>query len=226
MTAAKPKTTKRKRKKPRKLTPQRERWVEEHIKQKGEDPDIATRIAYPNQTRGAQKVTTHRLMHSEEVQARIRKKVEAASNVTAAEVIGTLTLQMRTDVTDSINDKGEFDFKLLRKRGLGHLVQTIEKTDFENAKGKPVTRSRVTFHSAQAAAMSLARLMGLEKEMKQYEREARKRMAIANVIQDYADRRGISFEQAAKSYLIANPDQAKYVNGNGNGKVTEVDGVM
>jgi hypothetical protein len=104
---------------------------------------------------------SERARHRLTVHQHIRDRI-AEPPVTAQEIIGTLASHMRGDITQLLDESGQIDFKLIRERRLGHLLESVSITVSET-EGKPAeVKTRVKLHSPRKAAVALARLAGID----------------------------------------------------------------
>jgi predicted transcriptional regulator len=145
-------------------------------------------------------------------QARIAARCEDAAFLTADEVIGTLANQMRSDVTDMFTDDGTFDLQALRENRLGHLIKKIKVRREFAGKGEekePVDVIEIEVHSSQAAAIQLAKIMGLETLPKSnpFDDQAKANAFIAA----YMSQTGHSEEKAKEQWAAVAPLMSKLI---------------
>ena len=72
--------------------------------------------------------------------------------------------------------------------------------------------SRVEMYSSQAAKFQLCRVLGLEQQARENERDAKMRARVARSIDRLAEKFGISSDEAKDFYLRAAPEHSKYIN--------------
>lgn len=156
----KPKAAKKSRKK---LTPRRERFVTEAIKARAEDRSMTSAAIAAGYAPSGAHQEAHRLLREPLVLERI-ERAKRASGVTPEEIIGTLALQMHSDIADLLTKNGEFDYKGACKRGVTGQIKKLKVKD-RKALGKIVeTTYELELYSAQDAAKSLANIFGLNKQ--------------------------------------------------------------
>lgn len=106
----------------------------------------------------------------------------ADANVQANEVIGTLASQMRGDITELFNEHNGFTIEEIRSKGLGHLIKKVklrrEWEDVGEDEAKvPVDIIELEFHSSQAAAVQLCKVLGIEREPAPNDSDAKRELA-------------------------------------------------
>lgn len=102
-----------------------------------------------------------------EVRKRIQERIADRYSLTDNEVIGTLAAQMRADVTDLFDKDGGFSIPALRRKRLGFLVKKIKVrrvVEGRDEDATPVDIIEIELHSQQQAAISLAKILGIEQE--------------------------------------------------------------
>lgn len=149
----------------KKLTPKRERFVAEVIKNGGNGTKAAIAAGYAES--GAHQ-EAHRLLRNAEIQERIRRAKERAG-ITPEVVTGVLAQQLLGDVADVLDDEGRFDYKLAKKRRATGQIQKlkVKKRDLFNAQGEIVgveTIHELELYSSQGAAKILTGTMGMHKQ--------------------------------------------------------------
>src|SRR5215467_3929319 len=92
------------------------------------------------------------------VQKRIRDLI-AQARIQHDEIIGSLVSQLRTDVTECLDEDGQFNIDLARQNGLGHLLKVST-----TIRGKPepdgsVRTTKIELLPPQAAAVQLSRIV-------------------------------------------------------------------
>lgn len=148
-----------------KLTPKRERFVAEVIKNGGNGTKAALAAGFAES--GAHQ-EAYRLLRNAEIQERIRRAKERAG-ITPEIVTGILAQQLLGDVSDILNDEGRFDYKRAKERGVTGQIQKlkIRNRDLFNAQGEPVgveTIHELELYSSQSAAKILTGTLGMLKQ--------------------------------------------------------------
>jgi phage terminase small subunit len=118
----------------------------------GYSPDSAHAIASEN-------------LRKLEIANRIQKRIAEAASLTPNEIIGTLTTQMRADVTDFLDDQGNVDVERIKQQGLGHLVKKfkVRRTCEGSGENKAVIDVvEIELYDAQEAASRLARITSMD----------------------------------------------------------------
>jgi hypothetical protein len=110
----------------------------------------------------------HRLLRNAEIQERIRRAKERAG-ITPEIVSGVLAQQLLGEISDVLDEEGNFDYKRAKERRATGQIQKlkIKKRDLFNAKGEPVgveTNYEVEMYSSQAAAKILVGTLGMLKQ--------------------------------------------------------------
>ena len=147
------------------LTYREQMFVNEYLKNGGNAKQAAIAAGYGS-ARAEQ--SAYQVLHRLQVQQHIRDRV-SESVVSADEIIGTLASFMRGNITQFLDDNGDFDIKAVRKRGLGHLLKTVSRTT-RKGKSRPgqppefAQTYRIQLHSPVQAASVLARLKGLNRK--------------------------------------------------------------
>lgn len=195
---------------------------------KGKTGVDAVQAVHPGTSAEAAAVTASRMMQDERVRARVHEHIKAQTDCTAEEVIGTLVAQMRGDPTDCLRPDGTFDFELVRRLRLGHLIkklnqrQTVQEiipVETGEGEGAPKTTTvlrvdfvTVEFHSSQGAAIQLCRVFGIEQQARENERDAKIRLRVAAALERLAKKyfKG-DLEQAKTAYLRGAPSHSKYL---------------
>jgi hypothetical protein len=180
----------KKQKRPRKLSPQREKFVEELAANGGNATKAAKEAGYSAESA---KTMGSRLLQSPEVRKRIRERALEAAGVTADEVIGVLASHMRGDITDLLDEGGCFDLAHVRKYGLGHLIKAItirrETCSHPSHKGQRHAEVlRIELHNSQTASVHLSKVMGIEmpgaEELREMVNKARVYLSTVKLIHD------------------------------------------
>jgi phage terminase small subunit len=178
-----------------KLTLKQRRFINAYIANGGNATDAARQAGY-KQTPEALRVTACRMLTKANIQSRIAERL-AEDDVTADEVKKTLASQMRADVTDLFNDNGGFDLQTIKDRKIGHLIKKVKvRREWERGTDEekiPVDVIELEVHSSQAAAQTLAKVLGIEQNPRE------------NQIDFEAVKQG--YERQI-SYLIANSKDA------------------
>jgi phage terminase small subunit len=149
----------------KKLTPKRERFVAEVIRNGGNATQAAIAAGYAESSayqRG------HELVRNSEIQERIQRAKQRAG-ITPEIVTGVLAQQLLGDISDVLDDEGRFDYKLAKKRRATGQIQKlkIKKRDLFNAKGELAaveTIHELELYSSQSAAKILTGTMGMLKQ--------------------------------------------------------------
>jgi phage terminase small subunit len=149
----------------KKLTPKRERFVAEVIKNGGNATQAAIAAGYAESSayqRG------HELVRNSEIQERIQRAKQRAG-ITPEIVTGVLAQQLLGDISDVLDDEGRFDYKLAKKRRATGQIQKLKvrKRDLFNAQGEIVgveTIHELELYSSQGAAKILVGTMGMLKQ--------------------------------------------------------------
>jgi phage terminase small subunit len=149
----------------KKLTPRRERFVAEVIKNGGNGTKAAIAAGYAES--GA-RVEGHRLLTNANIQERIQRAKQRAG-ITPEVVTGVLAQQLLGDISDVLDDEGRFDYKLAKERRATGQIQKlkIKKRDLFDAKGEPVgveTIHELELYSSQNAAKILTGTLGMLKQ--------------------------------------------------------------
>ena len=95
-----------------------------------------------------------------------RKRMMESANITAKEVIGTLATQMRGSLLDLLTPSGGFSVEHARKSGFECLLKSVTVRQEVSKKGEVADVVRIEIHSQQRAAVELARILKLKKEVK------------------------------------------------------------
>jgi phage terminase small subunit len=151
--------------KAKKLTPKRERFVAEVIKNGGNGTQAAIAAGYAKS--GAHQ-EAHRLLRNAEIQERIRLAKERAG-ITPEVVTGVLAQQLLGDIADFLDGEGRFDYKRARKLRVTGQIQKLKvrKRDLFNSQGETVgveTTHELELYSSQGAAKILVGTMGMLKQ--------------------------------------------------------------
>lgn len=166
-----------------------ERFVTERVSGKSAT-DAAACAGYEG-NRDVLASTGNRLLRNEKIRARIRQRVFSAASLTEDEVIGTLTEQMRGDVDDMLNESGFVSLDLARQNQCTHLIKKLKYGEFG--------LSEVEFHSPQAAAAQLSKILGIEQQPKENDADKRKRVTV-KMLRTLIDH-GATKEQAKANLL-------------------------
>src|SRR5262245_47114675 len=102
-------------KKPKRLTAKREKFVVEKIKADAEGRSATSAAIAAGYAASSARQRAHELVTNSDIQAPI-ERAKRHAGVTAEEIIGTLALQMHSDVADLLDDEGHFDYKLAKER--------------------------------------------------------------------------------------------------------------
>ena len=116
---------------------------------------------------GVSETAVKRYKRDPEVQVMVeqrRQEAIAAANVELKEVLGTLARQMRGSILDVLTPRGGFTLARARASGCDGLIKTIRIREEVTKSGKRAQITRVEIHSQQAAAIELAKILGLEKQ--------------------------------------------------------------
>jgi len=137
--------------------------VDESLTNCGTDPQ-ARAVAAPADDQAHR--PDYRALHRQEVLQRIRQRIDEPP-VTPEEIIGTLASFIRADRSQLVDESGQIDFKLIRERGLDHLIKSFstavcETKATEDEPGEVVKAVSVELHSPVQAAAVLARLAGID----------------------------------------------------------------
>jgi phage terminase small subunit len=151
--------------KAKKLTPRRERFVAEVIKNGGNGTKAAIAAGYAES--GAHQ-EAHRLLRNAEIQERIQRAKQRAG-ITPEIVTGVLAQQLLGDISDVLDDEGRFDYKLAKKRRATGQIQKLKvrRRDLFDAKGEIAgveTVHEIELYSSQAAAKILTGTLGMLKQ--------------------------------------------------------------
>jgi hypothetical protein len=149
----------------KKLTPKRERFTAEYIKNGGNGTQAAIAAGFAES--GAHQ-EAHRLLRNAEIQERIQRAKQRAG-VTPEIVSGVLAQQLLGEISDVLDEEGNFDYKRAKAlRATGQIQKLkIKKRDLFDAKGEPVgveTNYEVEMYSSQAAAKILVGTLGMLKQ--------------------------------------------------------------
>jgi len=137
--------------------------VDESIKSQGTD----------SQERGAAALADaqphrpdYQALQRQQVLKRIRERINEPP-VTPEEIIGTLASFMRADRSQLVDESGKIDLKLIKERGLDHLIKSLSTSVYEtkateDRPGEVVKTISVELHSPVKAAAFLARLAGID----------------------------------------------------------------
>ena len=88
------------------LSPKRELFVNNYLANGGNGTKAAAEAGFKHPRQQGS-----RLLTFVDIQERIKQRVDDACGLTSLEVIGTLTSQMRADITDLLDSEGKPDFK-------------------------------------------------------------------------------------------------------------------
>jgi phage terminase small subunit len=149
----------------KKLTPKRERFVAEVIKNGGNATKAAIDAGYAESSayqRG------YELVRNSEIQERIQRAKQRAG-ITPEVVTGVLAQQLLGDISDVLDEEGRFDYKLAKKRRATGQIQKLKvrRRDLFNAQGEIAgveTIHELELYSAQAAAKILTGTLGMLKQ--------------------------------------------------------------
>jgi phage terminase small subunit len=149
----------------KKLTPKRERFVAEVIRNGGNATKAAIQAGYAESSayqRG------YELVRNSEIQERIQRAKQRAG-ITPEIVTGVLAQQLLSDISDVLDDEGRFDYKRARKLRVTGQIQKlkVKKRDLFNAKGELAaveTIHELELYSSQAAAKILTGTLGMLKQ--------------------------------------------------------------
>jgi hypothetical protein len=146
-----------------------------------------------------------------DVQSRIEARVKDAFSLTNLEVIGTLVSQMRADITDLLDENGTVDLVAIKDKRLGHLIRKIRIARAWRPDGTKLEVISLDLHSAQAAAIQLSKILGLEEEARDQAKRAAIRLNVTRAVQRIAEKFDLTFEEAKAMYLRAAPHQARFL---------------
>jgi hypothetical protein len=145
------------------LTPKRERFVDEYVRNGGNGKAAAEVAGY---SPASAKQIGSQLVNNPEVRRRIDARI-ASANVQGDEVIGLLAEHMRGDITDTLPEDNEFRVRL-KAAGVSHLVRKLKYTKRtvprRGAESEIEETYEVELYDAQAAGKTLANILGLEKK--------------------------------------------------------------
>jgi hypothetical protein len=195
------------------LKPRHEKFAAEYVGNGGNGTEAA-QAAFPNQNPASAQVTASRLLTNEQIKARIAERAQAALDLVDNEVIGGLVEEMRGDITQALDDRGKPDFAMVREKGLGHLIKAVTSKTYFTKNGDRVEVSRIEFYSSQAAKVQLCKILGLEQQARENDRDAKMRGRVTRAIERLADRFKIDVTEATRLYVEAVPEHAHYLNGN------------
>jgi len=147
------------------LTPKRERFASELIRNGGNATQAAIAAGYAESSayqRG------HELVRNSEIQERIRRAKERAG-ITPEIVSGVLAQQLLSDIADVLDDHGRFDYKMAKARGVTGQIKKLKIRDRElfDSKGQPLgieTIYDLELYSSQDAARILVGTLGMLKQ--------------------------------------------------------------
>lgn len=160
--------------------------------------------------------TASDILNKPEVQRYYQQRVRALI-ADPEEITATLAVHMRADFADfegCIDDNGRLDWKLLRERGVSRLVKKIKvkarliPSGVPNAPPIPEIETEIELHSAQQAAIALAKIHGLEKrpamnpEDLQWAKDELKRLR----------EKGYSDEESVRILVEAEPQARHWIN--------------
>jgi hypothetical protein len=149
----------------KKLTPKRERFVAEVIKNGGNATQAAIAAGFAKSSayqRG------YELVRNSEIQERIQRAKQRAG-ITPEVVTGVLAQQLVAEISDVLDEEGRFDYKRARKlRATGQIQKLkIRSRDLFNSDGEPVgveTIHEIELYSSQSAAKILTGTLGMMKQ--------------------------------------------------------------
>jgi phage terminase small subunit len=141
-------------------------FINEYINNGGNGKQAAIAAGYGS---GRPDQSAYQVLHRLQVQQHIQDRISEAA-VCADEVIGTLASFMRGNIADLLDDDGNFDIALVKRRQLGHLLKTVTRTTrkIKTELGQPLQIAqdyRIQLHSPVQAASILARLMGIHRKI-------------------------------------------------------------
>jgi Terminase small subunit len=192
----------------KKLTAKRERFVAEIIKNGGNGTKAAIAAGYAES--GAHQ-EAFRLLRNAEIQERIQRAKERAG-ITPEIVSGVLAQQLLSDISDLVDDQGQFDYQKARNMRATGQIQKLKqrKRELFNKKGEPVgveTICHVELYSAQNAAKILTGTLGMLKQPAvNPEDTARVKAEIARLIAE-----GWSEKDAMEIVVEAEPRAAQWL---------------
>jgi len=134
------------------LTLKQARFADEYVKT-GNATESARRAGYDG-TEGSLRAIGHENLTKPHILQRIQKRIFSASSLTKNEIVGTLAEHMRGDVNDLLSESGFISLDKARENGVTHLIKKLKYGEFGLAE--------VEFHSPQAAAAQLSKILGIE----------------------------------------------------------------
>lgn len=143
-------------------------------------------------------------------QARILAICEAATGLTANEVIGTLVAHMRGNLGDFLTSDGRLDLETIERGDLGHLIKTISVKRYDGDV-LPCEVVRLELYSAQAAAIQLSKILGIEQQARQNQHDAIKRQRILRAINLLKTKYELTEKDARTLYLSVAPEHGKFL---------------
>lgn len=189
----------------KKLTPKRQRFVENYIANGGNGAQAARDAGYAPETANKE---ASRLLTSVDIRDQIARRVEAALNLGSQEVVGVLAQQMRADIGPLVDYLPDGPMKTLmiaaRDHGLLHLLKKVQ----EDKDG----RLTIETYSSQSAATQLCKVLGLEQEARENEHDARIRQRILAAIERIAAKHNMTTDEARALYLTVAPEHERYIN--------------
>jgi hypothetical protein len=155
----------------KKLSLKQENFVENYLANGGNATQAARDAGYSEKTAYQ---TASENLRKPEISERIQARLNEAK-VTSDEVVGTLAAQMRAKITDVLPDDGGL-ISQIKKHNLGHLIRKIKvRRELDPDSKKAFEVAEIELYSAQAAAVQLAKILGIEQEPQQnqsdFERE-------------------------------------------------------
>ncbi len=139
------------------------------------------------------------------VQEYIRERLSGL-HATTDEVLNLLADHLRIDIGDfdgCINEDGSLDLKEAKKRGISRLVKKVRSrvVNREDHDGNPIheVNTEIEFHDSQAAAVSLAKILGIQQKPRANEADTEKqRQMFRQFVQDAMEKLDMPEDKAAQ----------------------------
>lgn len=172
------------------VTLKQARFADEYVKS-GNAKESARRAGYGGNDHTLEQIG-HENLRKLEIRQRIQARLNSAAMLLPDEIRGTLTDQMRGDVSDFLNDAGYFSLNKAKENGVTHLLKKLEYDEFNSVK-------KFEIYSAQTAAIQLSRVEGIEQQPRENDADRRKRLTVKMLKNLIAH--GASKEQAKADLL-------------------------
>ena len=137
------------------LTYRENRLADEYVSNGGNGAQAAIDAGYsPNYAPQA----ASNVLKRAAVQQRILDRIAQAA-IQHDEIIGSLATQLRADITECLDQNGQFNIDLVRQNGLGHLLKVSTTIRGKQEPDGSVRTTKIDLLSPQAAAIHLSKIL-------------------------------------------------------------------